>query len=212
MTDDEIAFLYRALGRHRLTEANTGNVSARRGAGMAISATGIRVDTISAADIVTMDFAGNFDGATLPSSEWQMHAAIYQAAPEARVIIHTHADAAVALSCLDEGLPPFHYMLAEFGGPDVRCAPYATFGTAALAAHAARAIAGRSACLLAHHGMICHGPSGEAALTNAVKLEMLCRQYLLARAAGPVRCLSEADMQAALARYATYGQQPGRQA
>ncbi len=210
MTDQDLADLLRDLGRHRLTEANAGNVSARRGAGMAISATGIRTDTVTAADIVTMDFAGKFAGGWLPSSEWAMHAAIYQVEPAARVIVHTHSDAAVALSCLDEGLPPFHYMLAEFGGHDVRCAPYATFGTPQLAAHAAAAIEGRSACLLAHHGMICHGPDGRTALTRAVKLEMLCRQYLLARAAGPVRCLSEADMEAALARYATYGQQPGQ--
>ena len=210
MTDGEIAALLRELGRLGLTAANAGNVSARRGDGMAITATGARAEEAGAADIVTMDFAGVFAGEVLPSSEWRMHAAIYQAAPAARVIVHTHSDAAVALACLDEGLPPFHYMLAEFGGHDVRCAPYALFGSAELAAHAAAAMAGRLACLLAHHGMICHGPDGRTAVSLAGKLEMLCRQYLLARAVGPVRCLSADEMDAALARYATYGQQPGR--
>jgi L-fuculose-phosphate aldolase len=209
MTNAQIASLLRELGRLGLTAANAGNVSARRGARMAITATGTRVDAIGANDIVTVDLDGGFEGRVLPSSEWAMHAAVYRAAPEAQVIVHTHSDAAVALSCLEEDLPPFHYMLAEFGGDTVRCAPYATFGTPELAALAAQAIHGRTACLLAHHGMICHGPTARAALTTAVKLETLTRQYLLARAAGPVKLLSPADMDAALRRYATYGQQPG---
>jgi hypothetical protein len=43
--------------------------------------------------------------------------------------VGTHADACTALACFNEALPPFHYMVASFGGDDVRCAPYVTFGT-----------------------------------------------------------------------------------
>jgi L-fuculose-phosphate aldolase len=209
MTDDEIAALHRELGRLGLAFATAGNVSARRAGGMAITATGASVDTITAQDIVTLTLDGAHTGTTLPSSEWHMHAAIYRATPHAQVIVHTHSDAAVALSCLAEDLPPFHYMLAEFGGHTVRCAPYVTFGTPELAAHAVTAIAGRTACLLANHGMICHGPAAAAALANALRLETLARQYLLARSAGTPRLLTPAQMDAALLRYQTYGQQPG---
>ena len=121
------------------------------------------------------------------------------------VVVHTHADHATALSCLNQGLPGFHYNVAEFGGQDVRCAPYATFGTPELAALAATAIAGRSACLLANHGMICHGPSPSAALASAINLEKLARQYLLARASGTPVLLNAAQMRAAHARYRSYG-------
>jgi L-fuculose-phosphate aldolase len=208
VTDAEIAALYRRVGALGLSVASSGNVSARRPGGLAITATGARSD--DAADLVVrMDLAGGYAGALRPSSEWEMHAAIYRAAPAAAVIVHTHSDAAVALACLEQPLPPFHYMVAEFGGHDVRCAPYAPFGTAELAELAAAAIDGRTACLLAHHGMICHGPSAAAALTAAVRLETLARQYLLARACGTVPLLSAAQMDDALLRYREYGQQPG---
>ncbi len=209
MTDDALAALYRDVGALGLSIASSGNVSARRGGGMAITATGARTDTVDAGGIVQMGLDGGFAGTVRPSSEWSMHAAIYRAAPAAQVIVHTHSDAAVALACLEEGLPPFHYMVAEFGGHDVRCAAYATFGTPELARLAAAAIEGRTACLLAHHGMICHGPSAEAALTAALRLETLARQYLLARSAGAVPLLSAAQMDDALLRYRDYGQQPG---
>jgi L-fuculose-phosphate aldolase len=155
-----------------------------------------------------MDFAGAVSGPLLPSSEWAMHASIYQHDPRAQVIIHAHSDAATALACLGEELPPFHYMLAEFGGDSVRCAPYVTFGTPELAALAAAAIAGRTACLLANHGMICHGRDSESALTTAIRLETLARQYLMACSAGTPRLLDAQEMAQARARYATYGQQP----
>jgi L-fuculose-phosphate aldolase len=209
VTDAELAALYRQLGQRGLVVGSSGNVSARRGAAMAITATRAAADTIAPRQIVTMDLDGAASGPLLPSSEWAMHAAIYRAAPAAQVIVHTHSDAAVALSCLEQALPPFHYMLAEFGGHDVRCAGYATFGTQALADLAADAIAGRTACLLAHHGMICHGPDGPAALATALRLETLARQYLLARSAGTPPLLTAAQMDAALERYRDYGRQPG---
>jgi L-fuculose-phosphate aldolase len=96
----------------------------------------------------------------------------------------------------------------EFGGDEVRCAPYVTFGTPELARLAAAAIEGRTACLLGNHGMICHGPTAAAALGTAVKLETLCRQYLLARAAGTPRLLTADELAAARERYQSYGQQP----
>ena len=113
-----------------------------------------------------MTLAGDVKGSSAPSSEWAMHAAIYLAYPAAQCVVHTHADACTALACLNEALPPFHYMVANFGGDDVRCAPYVTFGTPELARLAVAALAGRTACLLANHGMIVHAPTADRALTD----------------------------------------------
>ena len=109
-----------------------------------------------------MTLAGDVKGNAAPSSEWAMHAAIYLAYPAAQCVVHTHADACTALACLNEALPPFHYMVANFGGDDVRCAPYVTFGTPELARLAVAALTGRTACLLANHGMIVHATTGGA--------------------------------------------------
>ena len=205
-----LAEVYRAAGRDRLIVASSGNVSVRTADGMLISPTGARADTIGAGQMVAMGLDGHFEGSLKPSSEWHMHAEIYRAYGQAGAIVHTHSDAATALACLGEALPAFHYMLAEFGGEDVRCAPYATFGTPELAQRAVAALRGRTACLLANHGMICHAPSPQGALLTAQRLEALARQYLLARSVGTPRLLTQAEMAAAQVRYRTYGQQEGR--
>jgi L-fuculose-phosphate aldolase len=198
------AQLYRELGRLGLNTGASGNVSVRTATGMRITPSGVTAETATEDTLVEMGLDGPDPGQN-PSSEWAMHAAIYRSAPEAGCVVHTHSDACTALSCLGEGLPAFHYMVASFGGDDVPCAPYVTFGTTDLACVVALAMEGRSACLLANHGMTVHGPDRAAALGAAVRLETLARQYLLARGAGRPVILTEAQMDAARARFRTYG-------
>jgi L-fuculose-phosphate aldolase len=203
----DVAEVYRDLSRLGLNTGSTGNVSARTPDGMLITRTGATAETVTPDSLIAMALDGSIRepaGNAAPSSEWAMHAAIYLADPKAQAIVHTHADACTALACLNEGLPAFHYMIASFGGEDVRCAPYVTFGTPELAALATEALAGRSACLLANHGMIVHAASPRQALGAALRLETLCRQYLLARSAGTPRLLTAAEMAAAMRRFETY--------
>ncbi|MBU6500002.1 MAG: class II aldolase/adducin family protein, partial [Rhodospirillales bacterium] len=136
---DLVAWLYRSVAEHRLITGSAGNVSLRHGEGMLITPTGATGATARPARMVEMRFDGNHQGKVLPSSEWQMHAAIYRAAPQAMAIVHTHSDCATALACLGEPLPAFHYDVAGFGGTTVPLAAYATFGTAELAANVVRA-------------------------------------------------------------------------
>ena len=203
----ELVRLYNTLAARDMLVGSSGNVSARDGEAMLISPTGCGAETLGPDHIVPMELDGRFQGPIKPSSEWEMHAAIYRADPTAQVIVHTHSDHATALACLNLPLPPFHYNIADFGGADVRCAPYVTFGTPELAKAAAEAMTGRSGCLLANHGMIVHGRDIAHALTQAIRLEALCRQYLLTLAAGGPRLLTPDEIQAAIARYSTYGQQ-----
>ena len=78
-------------------------------------------------------------------------------------------------------------MVAVAGGRDIRCAPYATFGTQALSDHALAALDGRKACLLAHHGMIAVGASLPRALALAVEVETLAEIYWRALSIGRAR-------------------------
>ena len=125
-----------------------------------------------------------------PSSEWRMHAAVYEQT-DAKAVIHTHSDACVALSCQGRELPGFHYLVGEFGGSNVPCVPYSTFGTEQLAEDASNALADRTACLLGSHGMICRGTDLANALYLAQRLEIMCRQYLLACQLGDPYLLTE---------------------
>lgn len=198
--------LYRELGRRGLILGSSGNVSARTPAGMVITPSGgTPDDALAEADLATMTLDGAVANDATPSSEWAMHAAIYRTSHATTHIVHTHADACTALACLGEPLPAFHYMVLQFGGADVRCAPYVTFGTPALADHAVTALRDRTACLLANHGMIVLGSSAAQALTRSLLLEQLCRQYLLARSAGTPRLLTPEEMAAAKDRFRTYG-------
>jgi L-fuculose-phosphate aldolase len=101
-------------------------------------------------------------------------------------------------------------MVAVAGGADIRCAPYATFGTQQLSDHALAALAGRNACLLANHGMIALGASLARALALAVEVETLAEMYWRALQIGEPILLSGAEMAVVLEKFATYGQPAAR--
>jgi L-fuculose-phosphate aldolase len=200
-----------ALGINR---GKSGNVSARcRGSdfdGYLITPTGLPYASMAPPDIVAMPGDGDAAaarGTRLPSSEWRFHRDIYRARPDAGAIVHAHSPFATSLACLERGIPAFHYMVAVAGGKDIRCAPYATFGTQELSDHAVAALAGRRACLLANHGMIAIGVSLDAALALAIEVESLAEMYWRAMQLGEPVPLPDAEMDRVLAKFATYGQQ-----
>ncbi len=197
----------RAMNACGINRGSVGNVSARVEGGFVVTPTGMAYDTCTAEDMVLVAMDGTPRGRRKPSSEWRFHRDIYAARPEAGAIIHTHSPFATSLACMGCDIPPFHYMIARFGGRDVRCADYATFGTQELSDAVVRAMAGRSACLMAHHGMVVFGPDCERALALAVELETLCEQYWRVLQIGAPRLLSEEEMTRVLAKFAGYGQQ-----
>ena len=197
----------RALTAHNLNRGSAGNVSARWGEGFLVTPTGLAGDEMQPGDIVPMAMDGSWQGARKPSSEWRFHRDLYAARPEAGAVVHAHAPFATALACLRADIPPFHYMIARFGGSTVRCAAYATFGTQALSDAALEALEGRSACLLANHGLLVFGRDLRHALELAVEFESLCEQYWRALQVGRPALLSEAEMEAVLEKFSTYGQQ-----
>jgi L-fuculose-phosphate aldolase len=96
-------------------------------------------------------------------------------------------------------------MIAAFGGADVRCAPYATFGSAELSRHAVNALKDRHACLLANHGAIAVGHSLDKAIWRATELETIARQYWHSLQCGGSVLLTANEIQEAMAGFASYG-------
>jgi len=190
---EELVRCYTYMVDHGLTELASGNISCRYGDGMLISPTGARGDTISIETIVHVDGNGKWPDGQRPSTERAMHRAVYERIEAAGAVVHTHSDYCVALSCCERGIPGFHYLVGGFGGNDVSCVPYATFGSDRLAQSAAEALKTRSACLLANHGMICHGSDMETAVTRAHRLEIMARQYFLSLQIGEPRLLSNEE-------------------
>ncbi len=165
----------------RINVGTTGNMSVRTDQGMLITPSGIPPRELAPDMIVAMDLDGDWSGKVKPSSEWALHSALYRRRPEIRAVVHAHPDHCVALSCARIGLPAFHYMIAGFGGDDVRCSRYATFGSPALGEAPVEAMENRTACLLANHGMVTAGSTLADAYGRALKLETLARQYMLCR-------------------------------
>lgn len=189
-----------------LTHGTSGNVSVRVDGGFAITPTGLEYDRLEPADVVIVDHGGQTrDSSRPPSSEWRMHAALYRDRPEVEAIVHGHAPRATAVACLGRDLPAFHYMIAAAGGDSVRCAPYAAFGTDELAALAVAAMAGRWACLLAHHGLLAAGRSLDHALAVAGEVEFLSAVYMDLLPLGEPPILGPAVIQEVLARFGRYG-------
>jgi L-fuculose-phosphate aldolase len=193
------------LERLRMNICSTGNISVRWNDGMLITPAGCRVETLAPEHIVFCRFDDTWDGPLRPSSEYAMHRAVYQHAPSAKAVVHTHADHCVALSTFRRPIPAFHYMINGFGGMDVPCVDYHPFGSQQLGEAAGHALANRTACLLANHGMLARGTTLLAAFETAVKLETLARQYLLARSLGEPALLTADEWVVVQQQYKTYG-------
>ena len=144
---------------------------------MLITPTSLPYDQMEPEDIVWMGFDESVEGRNEPSSEWRFHLDILRERPDANAVVHAHPTYCTTLAIMERDIPPIHYMVAVAGGHDIRCAGYATFGTAELSRLAVAALADRKACLLAHHGMIAIGPTLRKAMWLAVEVETLARQY-----------------------------------
>ena len=213
---EEVLATALAMNASGINRGTAGNVSARSGNGsngdsgdgFPITPTGLAYEELAPADIVAMNSDGRHFGELKPSSEWRFHRDIYARRPEVGAIVHAHSPFATSLACMDCVIPAFHYMIARFGGVDVRCAPYAIFGSQELSDHALLALQHRSACLLAHHGMLAVGRDLKQALSLALELETLCEQYWRVLQIGEPKLLSEDEMARVLEKFEGYGQQP----
>ena len=197
-----------ALAERGLTAGTSGNVSVRNGKdGFFVSPSGLDYAHMMPPDVPFVTLDGTWYGLKRPSTEWRFHRDIYKVREDAEAVVHTHSRYATALACRREGVPAFHYMVAIAGGNDIRCAPYATFGTQELSDMALQALDGRSACLLANHGVIALGSSVEKALRLAEEVENLAAQYVISLGQGAPILLDDDEMQRVLNKFQTYGSQ-----
>jgi L-fuculose-phosphate aldolase len=204
----EIVAVGQRMSASGLSPGKSGNLSVRVDGGMLITPTGIPYSEMKGADIVEVRSDGRVQpGQRVASSEWRVHLAIYKARPDVGAIVHTHSLNATALACLHRGIPAFHYMVAEFGGDRVVCAPYATYGSEDLSRFAVKALGPRSACLLANHGVIALGDTVRQAYDRAAAVEALAAQYARARSLGRPRILGSREMARVVEKFKTYGKQ-----
>jgi L-fuculose-phosphate aldolase len=196
-----------AMEARGLNRGTSGNVSVRFGDGMLVTPSGIPASGLAPAQMVFVAADGSTaEGALKPSSEWRMHQRLLEMRPDAQAVVHCHSRHATILACAGKPIPSLHYMVAVAGGASVPVAPYATFGSVALADAVVGTLDGRFAALMANHGQVVVGRSLEAALAIAEEVEEQAAVYWGTLAIGGPNLLSEAQIGAAIEQFKRYGQ------
>ncbi len=190
-----------------INQGTAGNVSVRMNGTFLITPSGIPYDEMSADEIAVMLPAGSYYGPAKPTTEWRIHAEIMRTRPDVGAIIHTHSMFATTIACMRRDIPALHYYVAIAGGPTIRCAPYATYGSRQLAENALVALHERDACLLANHGLIVVGPTLALTLRRTFDIEMLARQYVYALQIGEPQILPDDEIERVKQKMRTYGTQ-----
>ena len=200
----------RKMNASGLNQGTAGNISVRNEAGFLVTPSSLPYDQMTPEDIVQMYFDGSYEGARRPSSEWRFHRDILAARDDIDSVFHCHSVYATSLAVHHKEIPSFHYMTGIFGGTNIRCARYATYGTQALSDAALEALEGRTACLLGQHGQIALGRTLAQAFSNAIEVETLSRLYIQALVLGEPPVLPDDEMERVIRQMKnmSYGRAP----
>ena len=193
-----------------LVRGTAGNVIARAGGELvAITPSGVDYRRLRAADVPVLALDGRVvAGGLRPSSELPMHLAVYRARPDVGAVVHTHSPFATTFAALGEEVPGVHYAVA-LAGRRVRVAPYATYGTEALAERGVAALGGDRAAA-ANHGVLAAAAGLELALAVAEAVEFTAEVCWRARCLGVPNVLPDDELDRVAAAFADYGQPAGQ--
>lgn len=193
------------MNRLGINQGTSGNISVRHEDYILITPTSTPYERLTTGSIVRLEMDGTAKGPLEASSEWRFHRDIMLARPDVNAIVHAHPTYSTIIAIMGLPIPPIHYMIAVAGGDDIRCAPYATFGSQELSENAVEALKDRKACLLGHHGIIAVGATLSKALWLSVEVETLARQYHGALQLGEPPLLSKEEIARVLEKMGSYG-------
>lgn len=171
-----------------------GNISYRQKNEIYITPSGIKTSNLKPKDISKVDLNGKVLNKNKPSSEILLHSWIYRNHKDIRAVVHSHSKWASILSCMRISIPSFHYMVAEFGGNDIKCSKYATFGSEKLSKYVNKVLHKRKGCLIANHGQVTIGDSLEEAVDLSIALEKLSEQFYYLLITKQTKLLSNGEM------------------
>jgi L-ribulose-5-phosphate 4-epimerase len=228
----EVVEAYKTVSKKNYIMSCDGNVSCRASADtFMITPSGVTIPDLTPDKVVLC----NMDGKAVqgekykPSSESALHNCIYKERPDVGAIVHIHSIYACALACCRLPLPPAHYAVCEllqnvdFSNPaggttgkpislddlTVKCAPYHTYGSKALAEATMKGLGKNHAVIMANHGAIVVGENMEMAMYNADRLERECEIYwrcLQMQMVGPPKPLTMSEIRDLKKADETYGQ------
>lgn len=206
---EKICEISKKLIQEGLNHAATGNISVRLDDHFYITPSGTVSEHLKPIDIVKCPLVLDEEliktMSLKPSSEWHFHKRIYEKRIDVKAIIHTHSVFASTLSVLRRSIPAFHYMIALFGGKEVKCGDYKLFGSKELSDEVILSLGNLNACLMANHGAIVVSSDIDDAFFLAQELEHLAQQYLEILKVGGYKTLSDEEMKNVIEKFKGYG-------
>jgi L-fuculose-phosphate aldolase len=191
-----------------LTRGTGGNISCidRTTGLVAITPSGVAYDKMKPEDVPLIDLNGKVrHGDLVPSSEFDMHLACYQARADVQAVVHTHSTYATVMACLRKPIEAIHYLVGFAGGP-VSVTPYLVFGTKKLAQAAVETMGKRNAVLLGNHGLLAVGKDLGSAFNVAEEIEFVAELNYKTLCVGGGIHIEEALMKETMEKFDTYGQ------
>ena len=182
----------------------SGHCSARRDRSSFYINSGASIrSTLTAADIVAIDFDGALlDGEARPPLEFPLHAEIYRARADVRIVMHTHPKWSTLLTMVGVPYQPVFPQGSLLGEVPVLDTPLSV-NTPEIGARAAAALGGGVALLLKSHGAVVAGADIVQCFALAMYLEEnACRQYMAMQIGTPY-VLSRDEQEACRARLGT---------
>lgn len=179
------------LAETGLVVGTWGNVSVRVGDKMVITPSGGDYAAMTEADLPVVDIASGAWEGPKPSSERDLHLAVYRERKEINGVIHVHSPNASTLAAARRELPPILDDIAQLIGPSVRVADYALPSTKKIVRVTMKALKGRMAALMANHGAVCLGRSLDEALLCCQVLEKGCKAYIEAEFLGGAKGINK---------------------
>jgi L-fuculose-phosphate aldolase len=176
------------LDRKGFIASNDGNLSCVDDDGsLLVTATGARKGYLREDQIVRVDRAGRLlHGAYFPSSELEMHLAVYAERPDVRAVVHAHPPHATAFAVARQPLAECVLPEVILTLGSVPIAPYATPGTGELGESVRDLVRRHDALLLANHGALTVGDDLESAYFVMERLEHSATILFFAQMLGQV--------------------------
>lgn len=145
-------------------------------------------------DIIVTTLSGEvLEGSHKPSSEWRLHAQIYQNMEQVCAIVHTHSPYATAFAVTHDPVPTILIEMIPFLGGNVPVSKFAFPGTEQVGTNAVEQLRDRNACLMENHGVVAVGGTMEQAYVRAVYVEDAAKIYHMAACVGKPVSISAED-------------------
>jgi L-fuculose-phosphate aldolase len=189
----KIIDVMRFMDEKGLNYGRAGNVSVRVDEDrVLITPSGVVKSAMLPEDILLVTMDGRvLEGGRKPTVEMPLHLTIYKSYKHVKAVIHAHSIYTSVLAVARLPLPPITEEMILYTGGEVRVAEFAPFGTIELAQSVVKALEGRSAAILANHGVVTVGRDLDEALETLLVVERSAQIYILSLLLGRAHTIPE---------------------